>query len=357
MPEGVSNIHRTSPLAASGDISRTEGNIGERRVQLGGGERHRHFAGRAAQKLANFFRALGGAPTSLKRAVVNHNEARRARKAERAAIADLAEATRQAGALKGALPPGVSIDPTGAISGGVESTALGVSDFPLYEMRKGLSLSKEIERQFSTSEMVDCDALPAGPGGEKTRVPKRGYTDMGRITTRIGAYDSEAHDEKTQEERSALAVGELSKLLGSESQAAMATALFSQDIARLFVEGYKDESNKPVMLVADLNKTGATSVFRDRNGDRVDIVSEGLGKVAYDLKPRADGLVDVRMSWNASITGTKDEQNQTRSLPGMDGSPLLFKSEMTFTVDLRGDALKVVGEAKMRAEVEGHMAV
>lgn len=355
MVDGVSNLRRTSiPEAGGGAVP--QGQLGGHPVKIGVGARQRPFAGRAGQKISHFFKAVGAAPTSLKRVIVKHQEARKARKAEKAAIASLQEAAKLHSALKAALPPGAVIDATGAISGKVESTALGVSDFPLYGMRKGLSLSKEIERQYATSAMVDCDALPAGPDGA-IQVPKRGYTDLGRIVTQIGDYDSEAHNDKTQEERAARAVGELARVLGDSKQAAMATGLFSQDIARLFVEGYKDENNKPVMLAADLNKAGVTSAFLNRNGDRVDIVSEGLGKVAYDLKPRADGLVDVRMSWNASITGTKDEQNQTHSLPGMDGSPVLFRSAMSFTVDLRGDTLKVVGEAKLSAELEGHMAV
>lgn len=354
---GIFNVFRTAPLRASAGVAQTQGEIGGHRVQVGGADHRRHFVGRAGQKIAKFFMAIGQAPASLRRAIADRKEKKQAEKAEQALILSLETALRQQSALKGALPPGVSIDPHGAISGKAQSTALGVSDFPIYAMRKGLSLSQEIERQARTSKMEDCDALPVGPDGKKLQAPSRGYTDMGRIRTRIGGYDSEDHTDKLQEARSDLAVVELSRLLGSDRQAAMATALFSQDIARLFVEGYKDENNKPVMLVADLNKTGATSAFRNRDGEVTGIVSEGLGMVVYDLKPRADGLLDVRMSWNASITGTKDDQNQTHDLPGMGGSPLLFRSELTFTADLRGDALKVIGDATLSAEVEGHMAV
>jgi len=357
MVNSVGNLPKITSRNTIETARRTQGTIGGHHIQIAGGDHRTHFPGRAGRKIADFFKAISHAPKAIRHRIAERKETKQAKKAERAAIARLEAAMKQQAALTSVLPPGVSIDQNGAISGKVESTALGVSDFPIYAMRKGLSLSKEIERQAATSAMTDCDALPPGPDGEKIKVPKRGYTDMGRIVTHIGDYDSEAHAGKTQEERSDLAVGELAKVLGSDRQAAMATALFSQDIARLFVEGYRDENSKPVMLVADLNKIGATSAFRNGAGETVDIVSEGLGKVAYDLRPRADGLVDVTMNWNASITGTKDEQNQTHSLPGMEGSPLLFRSELNFTVDLRGDALKVVGDAKMTAEVEGHIAV
>jgi hypothetical protein len=140
MSNNVSNVHRTPPLTASGN-SAVQGEIGGRRVQVGGGAHQRHFLGRAGQKISNFFRALGAAPQSLRQRIVEYKETWRA--ARTAAVSSTAGGQRAA--LLDRLPAGLSISDAGVISGRAVAGAIGTGDCVLTKEFAGKPVHEMIQ--------------------------------------------------------------------------------------------------------------------------------------------------------------------------------------------------------------------
>jgi hypothetical protein len=346
----IFGVSRTFTPPDSGEVTENQREIGGQRVQVGGEDHRSHFPGRTGRKIASFVRAIGAAPQSLKQRIAAHKETKRA---NRAAAAALAQRAKSRAELLDRLPAGLGVSDGGVISGRAVASAIGTGDCPLTKDFAGKSVGEMIE--YFSNGKTTAEKI----AGEDVQVSQGGYADMGRLNNLvIGNYDSRAHAGKEQNARAAMAAAELHALIGDANQTALAIGVFSQNVPRLLLMAFKNDQGEALPYMQDNGgKTKTPHTYRNPDGEVERRIAEGLGDPVYTFSNFRDSKLDVKVCYNPSIISTKDYSTNNIPLPGMDGSSLLMKGEMNFTVDLTGEALKVVGEPQVTAVFEGHMAV
>ena len=327
-------IQTISSTGSLGSVGATEGQLGGHDIELGTQAKSPSRLSEAASAIKSFFSKIGNTVLSLPGRIMTAYQDYKAERAEQARVREF-NSTRDR--LLEQLPPGVTVDDQGNVSGTFTATKFPVGT------ALGNNSDKTFSRSITDGSVIELSAKktataivqPPVYGG--IQIAHQANNDFYRMDMQFGSgagnFDVRRDVQvKGEGARTQQIVQGLRDFTGSDNATTVLSTVMTQNLSRPLLECFPhpDGSFKPMSI--EQGKMGGPFHVRDAQGVLQEVKPAGIGALKVSLDRDQNGNFTVSGTWEYFLRG-EGRASETTLFAGMDGALVKCNGSITLTID------------------------